>query len=370
MESAVIAEVEHLLDDLESRLPTRRQVLILPHDYPDPDALASAAALHLLLKERWRLKSRIMFSGIVTRAENRELLRHFKYKWIAPHEWRGARSNVPAIFVDTTPWSGNVTIPPFVRPIGVFDHHQHTKKPISDALFTDLTPELGAVTTRLVECLIVAGIPPPRWLASIMAYAIMTETFNFIRHASARDLAAYTYLMPCCNLKILGQIENAALPRGYYSYLDEAVHKALVYGRVSWTHLSSVSHSDIIAEIADLLLRMERITWSFCTAFIENKLMISLRSKLPHADCARLLKSLISNKEGSAGGHGQIAAGYLDVSGLTPEEAARRRETLVGQLVSAIEGRAGEAAKPLVSPANDKSIEPPAENTASAAPTS
>ncbi len=353
MESAVIAEVEQLLDALGARLPRRRQVLILPHDYPDPDALASAAALQLLLRERWKLHSRIVFSGAVSRAENRELLRHFKTKWISPQQWRGARRNVPAIFVDATPWSGNVTIPACALPIAVFDHHQHGRRTASDALLLDITPGFGALSTRLVECLTVAGIAVPKWLASVMAYAIASETVDFSRHASARDLEAYTVLLTRCNLKILGQIRNAALPRAYYGTLEEAVRNTLTYGRVSWTHLRAVSQPEIVAEIADLLVRMERITWAFCTAFSENRLLISLRSELAHASCARVLRSAIGPKEGSAGGHGQTAAGYMDVAGLSEAERDQRREQLVNRLILAIEGRAVETAKPLVSPPSD-----------------
>lgn len=355
MESAVIAEVERLLDELGARLPKRRQVLILPHDYPDPDALASSAALQLLLRERWKLHSRIVFSGVVSRAENRELLRHFKSKWIFPHQWRGARHNVPTIFVDAAPWTGNVTIPDCVMPIAVFDHHQHARRKIPDTLFADISPGFGALSTRLAECLIVTGIPVPKWLASIMAYAIASETIDFIRHASSRDLEAYTYLLSKCNLKMLGQIRNAALPRAYYGYLGEAVGNSLTYGRVAWTHLRAVSQPEIVAEIADLLLRMERITWAFCTAFSENRLLISLRSELTYVSCARLLRAALGTKEGSAGGHGQTAAGYIDVGGLPEAERELQREALVNRLIQGIEGHTVEKARPLVGPLPEKS---------------
>ncbi len=354
MEPAVIAEGERILDDLGAKLPQRGQVLIIPHDYPDPDALASSAALHLLLKERWGLSSRIVFSGAVSRAENRELLRHFKFKWIFLQQWRGTRRNIPSIFVDSSPGMGNVTIPPCALPVAVFDHHQHSKRKLPGTIFADINPGFGALSTRMVECLTVAGIPTPKWLASILAYAIASETLDFSRHASNRDLEAYSSLLPQCNLKILGQIKNAALPRAYYGYLVEAVRNTLTYGRVSWTHLNAVSQPEIVAEIADLLLRMERITWAFCTAFTENRLMISLRSELSSASCARLLRSAISTKEGSAGGHGQTAAGYMDVTGLSAAEREQRRELLVNRLIMSIEGRTVETAKPLVSPPPDK----------------
>jgi len=320
----------------------------------------------LLLKERWHLHTRIVFSGVVSRAENRELLRHFKSKWIFPQQWRGARHNVPAIFVDSAPWIGNVTIPPYALPVAVFDHHQHGKRKIPDTIFADISPGFGALSTRLVECLAVAGIPIPKWLASIMAYAIASETLDFSRHASTRDLEAYTSLLSRCNLKILGQIKNAALPRAYYGYLVEAVRNTLTYGRVSWTNLSTVSQPEIVAEIADLLLRMERITWAFCTAFTENRLMISLRSELSYVSCARVLRSAIRKQEGSAGGHGQTAAGFMDVTGLPEAEREQQRELLVSRLILAIEGRAMETAKPLVNTPPEKAG--PAPETGAANP--
>ena len=48
MDEKTINEVEKILAELAQVLPQRGQVLIVPHDYPDPDALAAAAALQLL----------------------------------------------------------------------------------------------------------------------------------------------------------------------------------------------------------------------------------------------------------------------------------------------------------------------------------
>ena len=134
---------------------------------------------------------------------------------------------------------------------------------------------------------------------------------------------------------------------------------AVTYGRVAWTHLASVSQPEIVAEVADLLLRMERITWSFCTAFAGDRLIISLRSELTNVNCGRLLRSRIFRKEGFAGGHGQAAAGYLEVAGLTPEAREQRRLQLVERLVTAIEGRMGEPT-PLIE-AESPPPAPPAE---------
>lgn len=349
MDAAVRADTERLLADLAATLPARGRVLIIPHDYPDPDALASSAALQLLLHVRWRLHGQILFSGLVSRAENRELLRHFKYRWIAPAQWKGGPRPRPAIFVDTAPWHGNVTVPGFARAVAVFDHHDRGKRALPEGLLTVFSPALGAMTTRFFELLTVAGVAIPKWLASLMTYAVTTETFDFVRHGTPRDVEAYTTLLARCNLKTLGGIKNAALPGAYYGYLVEAVQHAQLYGCVTWTHLESVSQPEIVAEIADLLLRRERITWAFCTAFQEDRLLVSLRSERLQVNCGRLLRTLIPRRDGSAGGHDQTAAGFVDVTGLVPEARRQRREALVTRLIHAIAGRPPlESARPLL----------------------
>jgi len=348
MDEKTVSEVENLLAEFAKVLPERGRVLIIPHDYPDPDALASAAALHLLLAKRYRLHGRIIFSGVVSRAENREILRHFKYGLTPTQQWHPGPKKCPAIFVDTAPWRGNVTVPAGIKPVAVFDHHYHGRYKPPAGMFIDINPGYGATCTRLWECLRISNLQIPKWLAAIMAYAITTETIDFIRHSSERDIQAYTILLNQCNMKILGQIKNAAVPRAYYSYLAEAVTNAQTYGRVAWTRLENVKQPEIVAEVADLLLRMERISWSFCSGFTEDRLIVSIRSEPVNPHCGKLLRALIGRKEGSAGGHEQAAAGFIDVSKLSTEERVRRRDALEAKLLEKIEGRLSDTARPLL----------------------
>ncbi len=51
-------------------------VLILPHNDPDPDAIASAVALRHLLTERLGVEGYIAYKGVIGRAENKALVRY------------------------------------------------------------------------------------------------------------------------------------------------------------------------------------------------------------------------------------------------------------------------------------------------------
>jgi nanoRNase/pAp phosphatase (c-di-AMP/oligoRNAs hydrolase) len=353
MDETILNQARKQLDELGAVLPQKGKVLIIPHDYPDPDALAAAAAMHLLLAERYHLHGQIVFTGRVSRAENRELLRHCRYRWHLLDDIREPKRRLPCVFVDTAPWSGNVTVPPFGKPVAVFDHHPFkTKKKWSD-IFGDIRVGTGATASVMYEYLTAAGIVIPKWLASIMAYAIAAETLDLSRSCTDLDLEAYTSLLARSNMTIIGDIRHAPLPRSYYVQLQEAIRNAFVYGRVAWTHLDAVQQPEIVAEIAELLCLMERVTWAFCTGYHGDNLLVSIRSEKKGARCGSMLKSLVK-KQGSVGGHNQMAAGYLDMKGLSPEEKESRREAFVKGLIARIEKRLVQSepvemvAKPLV----------------------
>ena len=336
MDEPLLNQVRKRLDEFGAVLPQKGRVLIIPHDYPDPDALASAAAMHLLLADRYHVHGQIVFNGQVSRAENRELLRHCRYSWHMIENLRVPKRRIPCIFVDTAPWSGNVTVPTFGKPIAVFDHHPFkTKKKWGD-IFVDVRVGTGATVSMMYEYLTAAGIAMPKWLASIMSYAIAAETLDLCRSCTDLDLEAYTTLLARSNMSVIGRIRHAPLPRSYYVQLQEAIRNAFVFRRIAWTHLDAVAQPEIVAEITELLCLMERVTWAFCTAYHGDHMLISLHSEQKGARCGHLLKSVVK-KQGSVGGHHQMAAGYLDMRGLLPEKKETQRVAFVKGLISRIE---------------------------------
>jgi len=323
------------LELLGSVIPRKRRLFIMPHDFPDPDALASAAAMHLLLDKRFGIHSQIVFNGTVSRAENKELLRRLRYKWSQTNALTPPCRPVFSILVDTAPWSANITIPSFVRPVAMIDHHCHTRGQVHRDLYADIRSEAGATTTIMHEYLKAAQITPPRWLAAIMAYAISSETRDLSREYESADVQAYLELAARADLKVVGKIRHAPLPRSYFTLLQEALTNARKYDKAAWSHLSAITQPEIVAEVADLLLRMEGLRWSFCTAYVNDGLFVSLRSNQAGARCSRLLRAVIGRK-GSSGGHDSMAAGFLDLKGVSEAERSDRRQAMVGAILGKI----------------------------------
>ena len=323
---------ESRLADLAAVLPRGHRVLIIPHDFPDPDALAAASAFHVLLDKKFGVHSQIAFSGDVSRAENKELLRRLCCRWHRLSDLHRSGADMPCILVDTAPWSRNVTLPRAAKVLAVIDHHEHRLKSTRPVPYCDIRAGTGATTTLAFEYLKAAGVEPPRWLAAIMAYAIVSETLDLSRETAADDLRAYIDLVAHADLRVVGKIRHAPLVRGYYARLQEALAEARVLDGVIWSHLSHTEQPEIVAEVADLLLRMEGARWSFCTAHMNGRIFVSIRSNKAGARCSRILRSAIG-RHGAAGGHDQMAAGYLEAGDVTGFDREEKRLDLARTLV-------------------------------------
>jgi len=307
--------------------PPGSRWLVLTHDNPDPDALASTAALALILRRRFRRRVTIAYGGMIGRAENREMVRalrlhlsHLRYL-----KWKNYKH---VAMVDCQPWTGNSQLPDGVVPEIVFDHHPQ-RKATGAVRFTDIRPNCGATATILAEYLEESGIPPTRALATGLVYAIRSETQDFGREAAGPDHAAFDRLLPRIDRRTLARIQTARLPLSYFRNLHRALENLNGVGNLIVSHLGKVDQPDIVPEIADLLLRMEGRTWSLCTGTHGDRLYISIRTTNPRADAGNLMRKIIG-RLGKGGGHGTMAGGYANIP-KTATDGGRALERLISQ---------------------------------------
>ncbi len=69
-------ETSRKLTELKELLQFDEKVLLIIHDNPDPDSVASAWAMELLLRSM-KVQVDVAYGGSIGRAENRALLFHF-----------------------------------------------------------------------------------------------------------------------------------------------------------------------------------------------------------------------------------------------------------------------------------------------------
>jgi len=288
--------------------PPSSRWLVLTHDNPDPDALASTAALATILRRKFHRRVTIAYGGMIGRAENREMVRLLRLR--LSHLRRLNRRNYHHFaLVDCQPWTGNSQLPEGVVPEIVFDHHPLRKK-TSAARFVDVRPTYGATGTILAEYMEAAELPIPRSLATGLVYAIRSETQDFGREAAGPDHAAFDRLLSRVDRRALARIQTARLPVGYFGNLRRALDGLLGVGNLVVTNLGRVDQPDIVPEIADLMLRMEGKTWSLATGSHTDRVYLSIRTTNLRADAGNLMRRLVGRR-GKGGGHGTMAGGYV-----------------------------------------------------------
>lgn len=299
------------------------RVLILPHNDPDPDAIAGAVALDYVLRSARSMSVTIAYNGIVGRAENRALVDYVQ----APLE-KISKIDFDSFdriaLVDSQPGAGNNSLPPNRPADIVIDHHEPIRERTSQAQYSDVRLNVGATSTILTGYIVAAGFELYPRLATALFYGIQTDTLGLGKHASAADKAAYVRLQPLIEVDELMSIERAQVPREYFRVLDQTLRRAEMYGNAVIAHLGEIYRPDMPAEMADVLLRLEGTRWVMCSGFHRQILYLSLRSTRANPGAGQVAQA-VAEGLGSAGGHGAAGGAQVPVDD-------RDREALVAEV--------------------------------------
>ena len=320
--------------DLEAALAKiagRGPALVLTHDNPDPDAMAAAEALALLLRTAAALPTTIARGGIVGRPENRAMVSVLGLTHADVATIDFAQFPVIAL-VDTQPETGNNSLPPGHRVDIVVDHHP-VRPGAMRAPWCDIREDFGASSTITWTYLRDKQIPLSPTVATALLYAIKAETKDLGRESSDHEFEAYLALLREADLEKLYAIAEPKVPAAHFAVLDRALRAAEVRGALVTANLGELSYPDLVAEIADLLLPYDQAHWVLCVGQHRGSVYASLRTDVEHAHAGGIMRRVFDGR-GAAGGHGQIAGGKLHGVVKAEKELAGVYEDLVRRLAA------------------------------------
>jgi nanoRNase/pAp phosphatase (c-di-AMP/oligoRNAs hydrolase) len=308
--------------------------LVLTHDNPDPDALASAAVLARILDECFHRQVTVGYGGIIGRAENREMVRVLKIP-LSHLRYLSWDDYARFALVDAQPGTGNNQLPKRITADAVFDHHPK-RRTTAGARFTDIRTEYGATATILGEYLEAAEIEPTKALATALVYAIRSETQDFLRESAGPDRQLYDRVFPRVDKRALARIQSSRQPVEYFRNLHTALENLSTVETLVVSHLGTVEQPDIVPEIADLLLRMEGKTWSLATGLYGDRVYLSIRTTNVRADAGSIMRRLVS-RSGKGGGHGMLAGGWVQITPGYADDPRALQEQLARRLARALQ---------------------------------
>lgn len=310
------SNAQQLLSFLSQRGDSLSPLLILTHNYPDPDGLAAAFALSYLAQQHFGITSKIVYGGVIGRRENKAMvkllkmpLRKFRPDLLKKH--RGFA------VVDTQPKFKNNPFPDNRKATIIIDQHASTEKPSAELAIVDT--ECGATCVIVAQALLLQGGDIPARVATALVYGILSDTLDLYRARRADVIQTYLSIIPQCDLRLLAQIQNPTQSKSFFITLHRALNGAILHRRLLVSHLGFVANPDLVSQMADFLLTYEGTQWSFCTGRFRGSIYASLRTSVSNAQAGEVLRAVFDNPR-QAGGHANIAGGSHKIAKNPTEE--------------------------------------------------
>jgi len=308
----------------------RGKVLIVIHDHPDPDSLASAAALRHLLTMKLNRDSVIAFSGMISRGENIAMARELEIV-LTPMETIDLEDFSMVCMLDTQPGTGNNSLPAGVRVDLVVDHHP-MRRACEECRWADIREGYGTTATILYEYLKAQDVTIGTKLATALFYAIKSETQDLGREAGKADRNAYLNLFPLTNKTLLYEITHPRLSPAHFRAMHEALEHAVIYENVLVITMGELLSPELVAEMADYLVRLEGIDVALSMGRNHSDMILSMRTMRHDLNAGELMKKLVAGR-GTAGGHGMMAGGRIVQDSSSLVDFRRLEECLTQRLL-------------------------------------
>jgi nanoRNase/pAp phosphatase (c-di-AMP/oligoRNAs hydrolase) len=275
------------------------RVLILLHNDPDPDAVASGLALRNLLR-RTRQTAIIGCMYGVTRPENLRMLKLLDLQ-VEVLTAEQVKSFDRIALVDVQPHYFPGLLPHVDL---VIDHHPEQSG--YNAVFKDIRPHYGSTSTILTEHMRAVDIDISERTATAMLYAIKSDTLFFNRQANRADLDAFSYLYPIADATMIRKMEGSEITAERLDFVIKAWQHGRMVEHVFCAFIGEPSREDFIPYVADFYLQLENVQWSVISGVVNDTFVVSVRNLGYSRNAGDFVRRWF-NDIGSAGGHRTMA---------------------------------------------------------------
>src|SRR4051794_35346994 len=289
---ARVLQYQRYLSDAE-------RVLILLHNDPDPDALASGLAIRNVLH---RTKTTAIIGAVqgVTRPENLRMvnLLDIHVEAVTPES---VKDYDRLVMVDVQPHYFGGAID---RADLIIDHHPEQSGYTS--VFKDIRPEYGSTSTILTEHLRAVDVNISERTATAMLYAIKSDTLFFNRQTNRVDIEAFSYLYPLADPTMIRKMEGAEITLERLDYVMKAHQSGSLIEQVFCAFLGVSPREDFIPYVADFYLQLEDVKWTVVAGIVGDSLTVSVRNLGYTKNAGEFARRFFADI-GSAGGHRAMA---------------------------------------------------------------
>ena len=298
-------------------------IYIQTHNFPDPDAIASAFGLQRLL-ELYGVRSVLCYDGRIDKLSASKMLEIFQIEMVSYDSLEAdMQKDDRIICVDSQKHAGNVT--DFVGDeVACIDHHPtfvQIEYQYQDIRIT------GACATLIAEYYELSGQEPDRDVATALLYGLKMDTLQFTRGVTELDIKMFGFLFPRCDQEKLAYLERNNMEFADLKAYGAAISGIELYDKVGFSCIPFSCPDALIAILSDFILALIEVEVAVVFSFREDGVKLSVRSEDPQIHAGNLLHAALKNV-GNGGGHASMGGGLIQKDNLPelgsyPKDAIR-----------------------------------------------
>ena len=310
------------LDELVSLLQGKR-VVIQTHNFPDPDAVATAFGLQYLLKTRG-IDSDIVYFGTFDKVTLRLMTDLLKIKTTQAENFASGEDDY-IINVDGQKNNANFT-DMIGHEIACIDHHPW----VTDYEYAFVDHRIvGACATIIVDYFRENNIEVPADVASALLYAVKVDTQNFTKNVTPDDIAAFSMLNSLADQALILRLDSNELEIDDLRAYGAAIQNLFASKGLGFVHIPFDCPDRLIAMVSSFILSLDCVVLSVVYAERGKGMKFSIRSELADLNAGDMIHIALKGI-GDGGGHPMMAGGVIFADkiaelGDDPDAAIRQR---------------------------------------------
>lgn len=302
-----------------------REIYIQTHNFPDPDAIASAYGLQQLLLP-YGIQATICYEGRIDNLCTARMLKEIAIRMYSYDEIRPKMKEEDSIIcVDSQKNSGNIT--DFIGDeIACIDHHPVFAR--EEYQYADIRIT-GACATLIAGYYMELGRLPDENTATALLYGLKMDTLQFTRGVTELDIQAFHFLFSLCNHDRLSRLEHNRIEFQDLKAYGAAIENIQIYDTFGFTAIPFACPDALIATLADFILSLDQVEVAVVISAREDGIKLSVRSEISDVHAGALIRGALKGL-GSGGGHAAMAGGIIprekvELSGPFYEEKIKER---------------------------------------------
>lgn len=287
------------------------RVFLQTHNFPDPDAIASAFGLQKFL-EYHGVESSICYVGSIDRYNTKKMMENFYiniYSYDDIYDMTGADYIVN---VDCQKPNANTTDLPG-NEVACVDHHpifeENEEYKYADIRIT------GACASIVAKYYKDTNTPLEKNVAAALAYGIKMDTDDLIRGVTSLDMEMMAFLFEYADWESLNCMYNSTIEFQDLKAYGAAIENIEVFGYVGFTYMPFECPNSLVAIISDFILSLDVVDVAVVYSINATGIKFSVRSERTSIDAGKLIYEALKGI-GSGGGHAAMAGGFIPIGEL------------------------------------------------------